>query len=531
MMRAARFLMLAFVAATGATALVAQPTEVVNWTAGVQYSYDGSGSITAIGSDAFVYDDVGRLVQAEVNSDKRNYTYDQYGNRTGCTSISGGDCLFGWTVDRNNNRINSMASYDASGNVEVLGPRRYSYDALNMMTLDQASAFVYTADDERIATYKSDTGEWHWTLRDMGNKVLRELTSKDNGGTFGKSGWTWKKDYVWRDDMLLASRQHDGTATTTFHYHLDHLGTPRRITDQKDAIVGFHDYLAFGREKSGKNEIPLADLKYTGHERDLDVTDQYSLDYMHARFYNPAAGRFLSVDPILGIDNALPQPQMWNRYHYALSSPLSFTDPTGTDVYVVTYGKDFRGEKEFKRAAETKAAEIEAGQFFDPKYDKVLLMGVKTKAGFSSVIAMANALEPTYGKIYELHHYSHSGEIDGPVFKFRGGLLPGTDQWTPDELMALKINWGTNAVANFHGCYTGKAFSSAFAKAQGVTTYGQPRFSYFSSSPLERREIGTTGPVYLISAPGLRNPGPLGVSWLDYATGFKIRDPMVESKP
>jgi hypothetical protein len=49
---------------------------------------------------------------------------------------------------------------------------------------------------------------------------------------------------------------------------------------------------------------------------------------MHARFYNPQLGRFLSVDP--ADFSAMPEvPQSWNRYAYVLNKPLSLIDPYG----------------------------------------------------------------------------------------------------------------------------------------------------------------------------------------------------------
>jgi hypothetical protein len=32
----------------------------------------------------------------------------------------------------------------------------------------------------------------------------------------------------------------------------------------------------------------------------------------------------------------------------------------------------------------------------------------------------------------------------------------------------------------------------------------------------------------MISAPGFHNPGPLGVDWLNYMTGNRTADPLVE---
>jgi RHS repeat-associated protein len=53
------------------------------------------------------------------------------------------------------------------------------------------------------------------------------------------------------------------------------------------------------------------------------------LDYMHARYYLPLIGRFTSVDPVLQAGRAQSSPQLWNRFSYALNSPLKYIDPRG----------------------------------------------------------------------------------------------------------------------------------------------------------------------------------------------------------
>jgi RHS repeat-associated protein len=50
-------------------------------------------------------------------------------------------------------------------------------------------------------------------------------------------------------------------------------------------------------------------------------------DYMHARYYNPNFGRFLSVDP--GKDWDPKAPQSWNSYAYVRNNPVIGVDPTG----------------------------------------------------------------------------------------------------------------------------------------------------------------------------------------------------------
>jgi hypothetical protein len=52
---------------------------------------------------------------------------------------------------------------------------------------------------------------------------------------------------------------------------------------------------------------------------------------MHARYYKPYWGRFLSVDPVLNIKGSLRKPQAWNRYSYVMNNPVRYTDPDGRE--------------------------------------------------------------------------------------------------------------------------------------------------------------------------------------------------------
>ena len=319
-----RFVTIALLVLAGITA------RANDWGVGVPYLYDGAGNIRQIGSDSHVYDAAGRLVQSDTNGVRRNYTYDAYGNRKTCTQPDT-DCQSGMIIEAAANRI-SGAGYDAAGNLTAFEGHTYSYDAFNMQTRDVMGPalireYIYTADDERIAVYTPANGTWRWTLRDASGKVLRELASSNpaGGGTLGTASWSWIRDYVYRDGLLLASRQLDpGTAAaTTYRYHLDHLGTPRRVTDSTNHVVGQHNYHAFGPETSGISEPSPTPLKYTGHERDGD------LDSMHARYYDPDMGRFLSVDPVMSVKRSIAEPQSWNRFTYAVNNPINRLDPDG----------------------------------------------------------------------------------------------------------------------------------------------------------------------------------------------------------
>jgi|GEM_PF-5693852 len=298
------------------------------------YLYDGSGNIKAIGNDTFIYDAEGRLKQAIVEGSQESYDYDPFGNRKSSVRASGaagciGGCDLPVTPKQESNHV-EQASYDEAGNVWSMNGATYSYDGTGMVTGAIVGSdhrdFLYTADDERIAVRQGTS--WTWTVRDLGGKVLREFTSFETSASpLTLTTHTWSKDYVWRDGLLLASVIPAGSGTMTYHYHVNHLGTPRLVTDQNHILIGKHTYYPFGAEMDlMPRENPIELMKFTGHERDIVASDNNSLDYMHARFYNGNLGRFLSIDPIGG-DAFLPQ--SWNRYSYVANNPLNRTDPSG----------------------------------------------------------------------------------------------------------------------------------------------------------------------------------------------------------
>ena len=303
------------------------------------YAYDGSGNIIAIGSDSYLYDLQGRLVTAVIRGVTATYTYDAFGNRrtaTGETNCYGQTvCATPLTLDSPTNRLLTTTAnnattnvlYDAAGNITSASGGNYTYDGTGMMTEATVGSddrqFVYTADDERIAVRQGQS--WTWTVRGLDNKVLREFTSTEpnNAAGFPTPGGQWKKDYIWRDGLLLASTD----TTGTYHYHLDHLGTPRLITNASGVKIAEHAYYPFGAEINVTPHESTEDaMKFTGHERDTVAGDGHTLDDMHARYYNASLGRFLEVDPLIGL---LGQPQSWNRYAYATDNPLNRTDPDG----------------------------------------------------------------------------------------------------------------------------------------------------------------------------------------------------------
>ncbi len=332
-------------AATEAARTARPESGTWSWTPG-QYSYDGSGNITAIGTEAsFLYDVTGRLVEADLTragaTEHREYDYDPFGNRTAMTV---GSSSIPTTTSTSTNHLSSLSAiYDAAGNVTQLQPPGQStiyqqkFDALNTLQEVKASnvsgaptqLHIYTADDERLWTFDLAANASHWKIRDLDGRVVRDYYVP---GTT----WTLSRDYIYRDDDLLAAV----TPNETLHFSLDHLGTPRVITGADRNRVGFHHYLPFGEEWTDQSGAQEGEpMKFTGHERDPDAVSGgvNGFDYMHARYYSANIGRFLSIDPMLNMKRVLRQPQGWNRYAYVTNNPINAIDPDGQDVWIANW--------------------------------------------------------------------------------------------------------------------------------------------------------------------------------------------------
>ena len=110
-------------------------------------------------------------------------------------------------------------------------------------------------------------------------------------------------------------------AGTVTYVYTDAQGTPLAKADANGNIIATFDYAPYGAQALG---TPPSGPGYTGHVNDPDT----GLVYMQARYYDPAVGRFLSVDPVR------PAPGdgfNFNRYSYANNNPIRYVDPDGRD--------------------------------------------------------------------------------------------------------------------------------------------------------------------------------------------------------
>jgi RHS repeat-associated protein len=91
------------------------------------------------------------------------------------------------------------------------------------------------------------------------------------------------------------------------------------MTSATGSVVNNYSYLPFGEKLASSGSVANP-FTYVG---EFGVMDEGSgLYYMRDRWYNPALGRFVQVDPLGTAADV-------NPYRYALNDPLRYVDPSG----------------------------------------------------------------------------------------------------------------------------------------------------------------------------------------------------------
>jgi RHS repeat-associated core domain len=168
------------------------------------------------------------------------------------------------------------------------------------------------------------------------------------------------------------------------------------VTDSSGRSVSEHDYYAFGvtPTKAYQEQINWGDphidaMRFAGHQREflgfINTENTDYLDYMHARYYDPNMGRFLSVDPTMESAD-LKRPQSWNRYSYVLNSPINALDPDGRQAYFVAHSIAKSDQAAYERGEITRDEQIR-------RSEARLAGGAATVAGLLGGPALSRALD------------------------------------------------------------------------------------------------------------------------------------------
>ncbi len=266
--------------------LVGQVSQVTSPFAGEgwSYGYDALDRLTAATSlsstahsQSFLYDAVGNLT---LNSRVGTYAYPAPGTpRPHAVTTAGANSY----------------QYDANGNLTSGGGRTIGYDVENRPVTINGAQYRYDGEGGRVKVVASGVTTIH--LGD-GYEVAAGVVTK----------------HVVLGGVLIAKK----TGATVTALHTDHLGSVQAMT-VAGTLVQRITYRPYGERLATTSTVGQP-RGFTGQEQDAT-----GLLYLHARYYDPMLGRFLSPDP------TIPSPRLLglNRYAYAQDNPVNLVDLDG----------------------------------------------------------------------------------------------------------------------------------------------------------------------------------------------------------
>ena len=190
---------------------------------------------------------------------------------------------------------------DNNGNLTARGADTFSWDSEDRMTSASvggvASSFDYRGDGLRNSrTTGGATTTFTWDVA-AGLPVIL-----DDGA-----------QYVYGAGLVAQV-----SGANTYYYLADGLGSVMATVDGSGTLANAYTYDAYGKTTSATGS-QANDFQFAGQQ-----TDATGLQYLRARYYDPATGGFLSRDPLADSPG-------WssNPFTYAGGSPTARSDPSG----------------------------------------------------------------------------------------------------------------------------------------------------------------------------------------------------------
>ncbi|MGW8748412.1 RHS repeat domain-containing protein [Streptomyces sp. NPDC055794] len=228
----------------------------------------------------------------------------------------------------------STFTYDDAGNAKArtIGSRTQNLtwdDEGHLATVTEAgktASYRYDADGNRMVARDADGTQ---TLILPGNNELKITPTGAKEGV----------RYYTHGDETIAVR-----TSTGFSFLInDHQGTAMTAVAMTTLAVTRRRQLPFGQLRSEQSEtMPGTRGFVSGTEEPTGLT------HLGAREYDPTLGTFISVDPLIDIDD----PLQMNAYAYANSRPITASDPDGRMLADDFTGLGFGNTTSMKHAYE-----------------------------------------------------------------------------------------------------------------------------------------------------------------------------------
>jgi RHS repeat-associated protein len=311
---------------------VVNRVKTVNIGSLASYTYDfyatsNRKSVTERGgrTASWSYDHLWRLTNESIAgaavAGSLGYAYDSVGNRLSLTSTVAGVSAQSSTYDNNDRLLSS--GWDLNGNTLTDGPSQYSYDSENrLLALNGVAAkYIYDGDGQLVSKTVGGVARTY-LVDDQTPAGYTQIAEERASGAVTKS-------YIYGSQRIS---MRDGIGLHYYGYDA-HSGV-RLLLDGGGNVTDTWDYDAFGNviARMGTTEN---NFTYRGEQ----VDSALKLQYLRARWMDPAKGRFATRDTALRMAGALIG---LHKYAYVSNDPASASDPSGhEDMADVSFGNGY----------------------------------------------------------------------------------------------------------------------------------------------------------------------------------------------
>ncbi|MEU3516729.1 RHS repeat-associated core domain-containing protein [Streptomyces sp. NPDC006654] len=315
-----------------------------------------SGSSTTAETQCYTYDSLDRLIAAWTATDSCTATPTSSNHSTVGDGITGGTYWTSWTYDEIGNRLTQTQHTVSGSGSDTLTTGVWSSTQPNTMTGTtntggSTSSTSYTYDSAgNTKTRSTSTGDQTLLWNNAG-----QLANVTNSATGAATSYIYDADgnlllqidpstttlYLGSEQITLNTSA--GTATGVRYYNAP--GGATIVRTGTGTNYGFE----LAADQHGTNSLYLDSTAQTptwrqfdpyGNPRGTTTTWADNRTYLNkttdtttgltdvgAREYDPAIGRFISLDPVFEANS----PQELSGYTYASDNPVGESDPTGLE--------------------------------------------------------------------------------------------------------------------------------------------------------------------------------------------------------
>jgi RHS repeat-associated protein len=224
------------------------------------------------------------------------------------------------------------------------------------------------------------------------------------------------------------------------YFTFDGHGSTRVLTDLAGAILELYAFDAYGNAIGFDPSVALTEFLYSGEQFDSKIDQQY----LRARYYDPATGRFNRLDPFFG---NLNDPQSLHKYLYTHADPVNGIDPNGElAIFVPFLMLTALG---FGYGAGVFTTNMLAGSsFYTSTLNALAAFAFPLEVGFGMLITPFTLVYGTgnaffdYRATYNKWTHEGNGGYDATEIlkKLRDKVIDHWDSLTPEKKTEIMIN-------------------------------------------------------------------------------------------